>query len=191
MRSLILIFTLLGLSMGLIGCEGSRSPKDSLPVMGAAPDFTFLDTQEEQFRFRETDGRVRVVSFFFARCPSICPRINSSLQAIQRALPSPESALFVSISVDPENDTPQVLAEYAKKYRGSSKNWKFLTGDSSTVESLLSEGFRLASGMLPDEHNTRVVLVDRQGRVRGYYQGMDSSHLERLKSDLLGMVKDK
>jgi protein SCO1/2 len=169
----------------LSGCSRSAEEKEALPLMGESPNFTFLDTEGNNFQFRESDGRIRVVSFFFARCPSICPRINSALKEIHATLPADAPVLFVSISVDPENDTPEVLAEYAKKYRESAEEWKFLTGDATTIQSLLSDGFRLASGMLPDEHNTRVVLVDADGQIRGFYQGMDTSHLKRLQEDLL------
>ena len=176
----IAIFTVFALS----GCSQSVEEKEALPLMGESPNFTFLDTEGNDFEFRGSDGRIRVVSFFFARCPSICPRINSALKEIHATLPTDAPVLFVSISVDPENDTPEVLAEYAKKYRESAEEWKFLTGDATTVQSLLSDGFRLASGMLPDEHNTRVVLVDADGQIRGFYQGMDASHLKRLQEDL-------
>lgn len=174
----------------LSGCFRSAEEKEALPLMGESPNFTFLDTEGNTFQFRESDGRIRVVSFFFARCPSICPRINTALKEIRATLSADAPVLFVSISVDPENDTPEVLAEYAKKYRESAEQWKFLTGDATTVQSLLTDGFRLASGMLPDEHNTRVVLIDADGQIRGFYQGMDASHLKRLQEDLLSVISE-
>lgn len=166
--------------------EEIKSPVKSLPQLGEAPSFSLLATDNTPFIFSPKEERIRLVSFFFSRCPSICPKINSTLKKIISDLDKDkkEQVQIVSISVDPEYDTPEVLAKYAKEYRDSSNNWQFLTGSSTIVEELLNNGFKLASGMLPDEHNTRVVLVDKNGQIRGFYQGMDDAQLSLLAKDL-------
>ncbi|MCI5064969.1 SCO family protein [bacterium] len=177
---------------GMLGCERASSPNGirELPRMAPAPEFSLTDSVGEEFVFSETAGRVRVVNFFFARCPSICPRIQEQLSQLRKQHEAREDLLFLSLSVDPEHDTPEVLGEYARKYRKNSEEWKFLTGDLTTIEGLLANGFRLSSGMLPDEHNTRIVLVDGEGVIRGFYQGMDKEHIKRLGSDLEQLLSE-
>ena len=171
------------LCLVLSGCE-SRTTRHTLPEFGEAPEFTLTDADGAPFRFQDHEGKVRVVSFFFSRCPSICPRINSQLAEVFQKLSSHPDVAFVSISVDPEFDTPSVLKEYARDYRKGSEKWKFLTGEKTTIEGLLNNGFKLASGMLPDEHNTRIVIVDRSGKIRGFYQGMEPEHMRKFAADL-------
>lgn len=173
-----------------LGCEKSGGTKTiEFPVLGNAPDFTLTDTKGEPFSLKDGAGKVRVVSFFFSRCPSICPRINRQLAEIVRSTESQKDFLFLSISVDPEFDTPEILSEYAKEYRSDSERWKFLTGDKQIIEGLLRTGFKLSSGMLPDQHNTRVVVVDREGQIRAFYQGMDSAQLKQLQVDLASFYR--
>ncbi|MCB0328543.1 MAG: SCO family protein [Bdellovibrionales bacterium] len=159
-----------------------------LPDLGEAPEFLLRDSDSQEFSFRKYDGRVRLVSFFFTRCPSICPRINGQIAELFEKVSDNPKVLFLSITVDPENDTPQVLSDYARKYRKDASNWKFLTGEPQVIQGLLTGGFKLGSGMLPDAHNTRIVLVDQAGTIRGFYQGMDSSHIAQLGKDLLKLL---
>ena len=181
------VFFWLVLVTCLVACQSESAKIEArtaeFPTFGEAPQFTLTDTSGAPFQFEANEGKVRLVSFFFARCPSICPRINEQLSQIFESVKSNPDVLFVSISVDPEHDSPEVLAEYAVKYRKESKNWKFLTGDKTLIQELLSDGFKLSSGMLPDEHNTRIVIVDRKGSIRGFYQGMDKEHMARLEAD--------
>jgi protein SCO1/2 len=162
------------------------SVEDALPAYGKAPTFSLLNTNSAPFVFSNADKRIKVVNFFFSRCPSICPAINGRLAEIFNSVSdeSKEKVLFVSITVDPDYDTPEVLNGYAKEYRGAANNWEFLTGSQSIVQDLLDNGFKLASGMLPDDHNTRVVLIDSQGFIRGFYQGMENEQLNNLSKDL-------
>lgn len=189
-RGAVVVFLLASVILGVGGSwqlsERWNESAPELPVLADAPEFQLTDMTGETFRFQSLEGRVRVVNFFFARCPSICPRINGRLAEIFQEVrdnADPRVA-FVSITVDPENDTPEVLQQYATPFRGDADNWKFLTGDEKVIQGLLDNGFKLASGMLPDQHSTRVVLVDEDGRIRGFYQGMEEEQLDQLESDL-------
>lgn len=128
-------------------------------------------------------GKVWIASFFFARCPSICPKLMGE-QA--KLLPHLEDlgddegespVLLVSITVDPENDTPEVLAAYAKKLQAPAGRWKFLTGDRERIKELAIKGFLLGVGdreavdgdVYDIVHSGKLALVDQNGDVRGYW----------------------
>jgi protein SCO1/2 len=188
---------LLVLLFSLLGCSPSEKSGEELPDYREAPQFKMTDSSGDPFSFRDTDGQVRIVSFFFTRCPSVCPKIQNHLLSILQKNEKSRDLLVLSLSVDPENDSPEVLNEYGKKYWAQigghgtdpQTRWKFLTGPTDTLEDLLQNGFALAPGMLPDRHNTRLVLIDRKGRVRGFYQGMDAEQIEQLTKDLNSLLR--
>ena len=194
MNRIFLLLLVLTLPIGLNAEE--------LPKIRLAPSFELTDTEGESYAFSPKNNVIQVVNFFFARCPSICPKINRKMKEIFLSLPSGKKVVFHSISVDPEHDTPKILADYAKKYRetdseksknkkaqNQDKKWKFLTGDIDVISELLEKGFSLGSGSLPDEHNTRIVLVGSEGYIRGFYQGMDKEALKRFESDLSHLLQ--
>src|SRR5690606_24853087 len=102
---------------------------------------------------------------------------------IARQLPS-DKVEIVSITVDPKRDTPEALTRYAERFDGNGVAWHFLRGPLPTVQSLMQDGFRLASVDLPGGHTTRIVLVDRDGNIRGYYSGLEPPSLQELELDL-------
>jgi protein SCO1/2 len=122
------------------------------------------------------------------------------MSRIQKALADEPEVRFVSFSVDPENDTPQVLTEYAKRFNADSERWLFLTGDKTALYRLIKDGFKLAidDGRETDSpdagiitHSLRFVLVDRQGRIRGYFQGAESDLEEKLVPAVRRLLADK
>lgn len=194
-----------GLIILLLLAVGCRPPENKatfveLPRHREAPDFELTDSTGESFVFQDHPDKVRIVSFFFSSCPSICPKINDRLADLIRPYKKSSDLLLVSISVDPERDTPEVLQKYGADYwekAGIGENpslWRFVTASdpganshnlgTQKVNHLLNSGFKLASGMSPDDHNTRVVLVDKEGIIRGFYQGRDSEQMHQLANDL-------
>jgi len=151
-----------------------------LPVLGVAQDFELIDSKEQPFRFLDLEQNVRVVNFFFANCPSICPAIHARMREIHNQFADDSSIQFVSISVDPSRDTPEELEEYARKFRKNENTWHFLTGEQEQISKIMEEIFLLGSGELPDEHTTRLVLVDRDNQIRGYYQGLEDHSVKEL-----------
>ena len=87
---------------------------------------------------------------------------------------------FVSVSVDPETDTPEVLARYGEKFGADPKRWHFLTGSTEAIQELAVKGFKIGSVDDPVIHSTKFCLVDKQGQIRGYYTGTDEVELEQL-----------
>jgi protein SCO1/2 len=163
-----------------------------LPVLAELPRFELQDQEGRPFGTRELEGRVWVASFIFTRCPTICPAITAQMARIQgrtRQL-DPEFHL-VSFSVDPAYDTPPRLAAYARAYHASSRSWSFLTGPEEAVRDAVVTGLKTSMGREPGAdgrpgqifHGSHLVLVDRRGRVRGYYDSGDEQVVDRVVRD--------
>jgi protein SCO1/2 len=167
----------------LAGC----APEKPLPVLGEIPQFELLNQQGRKFDRSSLDGHVWVADFIYTNCESSCPRMSSKMHAIQGATGA--GVKLVSFTVDPQRDTPQALAEYGRKYSADNARWTFLTGDTATLDMLDHDAFRL--GNLNMDHSTRFVLIDKKGRVRGYYSLLDGDPVARLAKDAVRLETEK
>lgn len=134
-------------------------------------------------------GKIHVASFFFTRCGTICPKISSQLTRVQDVFRDKPDIIFLSFSVDPEHDKPEQLKAYAKRYEAIPGKWYFLTGDKAQIYTLAQHGYFLpvvdhgVSYGKPDEtfiHSEKLVLVDKAGNIRGFYDGTDKKDVDRL-----------
>src|SRR5262245_7549105 len=116
--------------------------------------------------------------------------MNMKLRQIHRALPDGAPARLVSITVDPDNDSPEVLAEYAKSFRARDDRWMFLTGDKQAIIHLARDGFKLPATEDPNVHSLRLVLVDRGGRIRGYFDSTDDESLASLQQRMTALLSE-
>lgn len=149
----------------------TQAPKPP-SVMYQVPPYTLVDEHARPFGSERLAGRVYVASFIYTYCSGPCPNITKKMAEIQHRSRSLGDAFhLVTITVDPENDTPERLSEYAKKIPSSPTRWSFLTGPEKDIEGLVKNGFKLASGI---DHSAYLVLVDQHGRVRGYYEATDA-----------------
>ena len=154
---------------------------------GSVPDFSLTDQDGKTVTRAGLAGKVWIADFIFTNCAGTCPMITGEMQKLQDALPA--EVHMVSFSVDPDRDTPDVLAGYANKSRADKVRWHFLTGEKGRLYDLSIKGFKLAlddSGgteVEPITHSTRLVLVDKQGKIRGYYGGTDQDEMKRLFTD--------
>jgi protein SCO1/2 len=174
----------LALSLVLLtGCAGSSA----LPDYSAVPDFTLTERSNRAVTRGDLMGKVWIADFIFTHCAGICPTMSTNMAKLQAGLP--KDIRLVSFSVDPYNDTPEVLREYATRYNADPDRWLFLTGEPEAVQKLSIGGFKLAldpSGGTETEpitHSSRFVLVDREGHIRGYYGTEDAGALGRLFAD--------
>jgi protein SCO1/2 len=154
-------------------------PELSIPL----PSYSLLDQDGRPFTPAEARGSVWIVSFIFTRCPSICPLLTAKMKKLTEQTGDVAGLRFVSISVDPENDTPQVLGEYARKAGADPARWRFVTGDQREIERTVTEGFKLALGRDATGalvHAERFVLVDGEGRIRGYFDADDDGQRDLL-----------
>jgi protein SCO1/2 len=153
------------------------------------PEFSLIDKNGRPVTLADLKGQVWVANFFFTSCPAQCPAMNMRMGQIQRALPDGADAKLVSITVDPDNDSPAVLAEYAKTYHARDDRWLFLTGDKQAIIRLAKEGFKLPAGENPNDHSLRLALVDRDGRIRGYYNSTEDKSVAELQAKLNELLK--
>lgn len=137
-----------------------------LPTLaaGSLASFTFTDSHGRSFPLQRLEGEVWAVSFFFATCPGFCPAMNGTVFDLRRELADPR-VKFVSITVDPTNDTPAVLDEYARRYKADD-SWIFLTGNPGEIIRLGQDVFRV-QGPNKEAHSGRMIVIDRAGQVRG------------------------
>ncbi len=182
------LFALLALLGALTSCQHS----EPLPTLGQVGDFALIDQQARTVSAASLRGKVWVAAFFFTRCPTICPRITKRMRALQVATSDAKPPLsLISFSVDPDNDTPAVLLEYAKRYGADLQTWSFLTGDLAVVKRTVVDGFKLALDGKPDPnaenggiiHGSHLVLVDKTLTIRGYYRTDDEDDMTRLVND--------
>ncbi|HZF10425.1 MAG TPA: SCO family protein [Thermoanaerobaculia bacterium] len=168
-------------------------PSPAPPVLGTVPAFS-LTNRDGRTVTRETlAGSPWIADFVFTRCAASCPMMTARLAHLNRDLPVGKRVHLVSFSVDPDHDTSAVLARYAASFHAPPR-WLFLTGTVAEIHRLSREGFKLAvdipkagdagNPQEPILHSTRFVLVDGQGRIRGYYDGFDEEAMGRLQRDL-------
>ena len=161
-----------------------------LPVLGHVPDFTLTSQSGEPFDGKSLDGKIWVADFIYTHCPGPCPRMSAQMRRVQTAVTGIPDVRLISFSVDPERDTPAVLAEYAKRYQAQPGRWFFLTGDRNTIDSLDRRAFMLGNVDSSMQHSTRFVLIDRHGSIRGYYGTTDDDPTVRLIVDIRRLARD-
>lgn len=174
-----------------IGSIFFQKPQPSLPVYGEVTPFRLIDTQGQVFDSARLDNKIWVTAFFFTTCSGICPIMTKNLKSLQEAYQAYPDVEFVSISVNPEQDTPQALSTYAQKYEADTDRWHFLTGSREGITRVAVQGFKVGSVDEPIFHSAYFILVDREGRIRGYYEGTQKEEVERLSKDLVQLYNTK
>jgi len=162
-------------------------------VLDPVPAFSMTNRDGRAVRLRDLAGKPWIADFVFTRCPASCPLMTARMARLDRELAGDHDVKLVSFSVDPDHDTPAVLARYAASFQAPPR-WLFLTGTVAEIHRLSRDGFKLAvdipkagdagNPQEPILHSTRFVLVDGQGRIRGYYDGFDEEAMARLQRDL-------
>jgi len=187
----------MGIVLGTIpGCD-SLSIKQSL----GDEEFVLVDQDSSSVSFPESfRGNVMLVGYVYTHCPDICPLITYNMRDVQRELPDASDFMLVSVSFDPERDTPEILKDYAQNYKIEESNWRMLTGDKSEVEELL-ETLSVTTVKTPTrfteeneplyfiDHTDRVTLIDREGNVRKHYLGSEFK-LDEVKEDILKLLNE-
>jgi protein SCO1/2 len=170
-------------------------PAPTLQRLWQVPEFTFTERNGQPISRADLAGKVWIADFFYTTCPGPCPMLASRLSAMQEKLGDRKNVRLVSISLDPAKDTPDVLKQYAERFKAGS-NWLFLTGDKATTYSLVQTGFKLAiaeerNNPEPITHSTKLVLIDREGWVRGFYEGVGQDQTEQVIKDVDKLLTGK
>jgi len=191
----IAVFAILFLVIGV----GMSYFRKSLYTVMEVPEFSLMDQNHQKISNQSMQGKVYLVEFFYSRCPTICPVMNRNMKFIQDHVNSPDFGI-ISISIDPENDTPAVLKNHAKMVGATSPNWHFLSGNRKTIGNLADQ-FNIFVGDQEDQaeslnHSGMIALVDKKGRLRCrfdennmpvlYYSGLNYKDAAGKKTSLTG-----
>jgi protein SCO1/2 len=169
-----------------------KSEASALPQLSTVGAFWLTDQDGRSFSEQNLDGKVWVAAFMFTRCPTICPEMTRRMRYLQEQAAARNVPLsFLSFSVDPENDTPEVLRKFAVQYQVDTRSWTFLTGDNAVIRAAAEQGFKIGvegsarpGAQHPDiTHGTHLVLLDGSRTIRGYYQSSEPAKLQQLLED--------
>ena len=161
-------------------------------VFQTIPPFQLIDEKGKVFSSKSLQGKIHVASFFFTRCTTICPKISTQISRIQDTFEGDAQVHLISISVDPVHDRPAQLKLYAQRFDANPAQWTFLTGEKKVIYPLILTGYHVPLADAseydqaiknPDEtfiHSERLVLVDKEGIIRGFYDGTDKKEVDRL-----------
>jgi len=184
-----------------LGCQRhDASAAEALPPLGTVGPFWLTDQEGRTFTEANLDGKVWVAAFMFTRCPTVCPEMVRRMRGIQEQAKQRGVPLeLVSFSVDPENDTPEVLRAYTAAQGLDTSNWRFLTGDSAVIRSTAERGFKIGVDGTPRAgaehfgitHGTHLVLLDTHRMIRGYYQSGDGERVAALLEDAARLAGER
>lgn len=168
----------------LLFCSGCARRQPPLPIYGQIPVFELTDENGRPFDRKSLDGKIWVADFIFTTCTGPCPRMSTLMRQVQQAASAMPDVRLVSFTVDPERDTPAALAQYAARYHAQPERWHFLTGPRDALDHLTRDDFKLGNVDGSLVHSTRLVLLDRHSRIRGYYGTSEDNPVTQLVRDI-------
>lgn len=169
--------------------------KQSVTKNHRISDFELFDQDGKPFSSKGLDGKFYVTDFFFTTCPTICPDMSSQLERVQENYKERKDFLILSHTVQPEVDSFPVLREYAKRYHADPERWVFLTGDKSMIYKLARKSYFAAvsdgdGGIGDFIHTENFVLVDKEKRIRGFYDGTSEESVDQLIEDISILIQE-
>ncbi len=158
---------------------------------GTVPDFSLVERSKRTINLHDLRGKIWITNFIFTACTETCPTQSAAMARLQSDLDLKGKIKLVSITVHPKRDTPEVLSQYASRFGAHPDQWYFLTGNKEEIYRLAQEGFRLSAAQVPNStdnqafiHSSRLVLVDGEAKIRGYYESNDPQALHKLTHDI-------
>ncbi len=172
-----------------------RLSSGDFPRYGSVPAFQLINQDGHSFGSVDLAGKIWIADFIYSTCPGPCPMISSRMSEMQRPLEKTD-VHFVSFTVDPDKDTPEILREYANRLRAQPGRWDFLTGPKSVIYDLSTRGFKLPAAEHDGDngqpvHSTRIVLVDRQGQIRAYEEGSAPDSVTKLLAETNRLLREQ
>jgi len=179
----LIIVTGLILGVGAAVIHFAEQSKDEIPVYGQVTDFALTERSGQPFRTDDMKGKITVANFFFTTCPGPCPRMNAKVAGLYRGFASSDKVEFVSISVDPDKDSLEALRAYSQKMGVTDNRWLFLRGPGDEIHRISESVFKLA-GEFPTMHSTKLILIDEELQIRGYYSSEEDVDVQSLKAHM-------
>jgi protein SCO1 len=204
-------FAWLGLLLAVASGPGCLQPSSPpVPDLGPVGDFSLTERSGKTFTRDDLQGKVWVAGFVFTRCTGPCPQVSATMARLQSELDKENDFRLVTFTVDPDHDNPKELSQYAERFQADPTRWLFLTGKEETIHRLLNKGFKVGVERNKDKdatpgtavaHDPRLVLVDRKGQIRGYFQGVRDSrdddperefeaNLKRLRESIAALLRE-
>lgn len=200
----VLVYILGAIAIGLLGWRIGRmenqrpqqsvgtQPSNQAADYGAVADFAFTDQEGQLVGLKELHGKIWIADFVFTRCMGPCPMLTSRMATLQKDMANVPNLKFVSFTVDPDHDTPEVLSKYAQTYEADPARWYFLTGPKPKIYELIRTSFHLAVEPQPSAtpsitdilHSTYFVLVDKTGHVRAYVNTDEEGWSDKIKNNI-------
>ena len=149
------------------------------------------DSEARPFDRASLAGKVWIADFIYTNCPAECPRMTAEMHRLTKQFHRDKDVRFVSISVDPQRDTPPVLHEFAQRFGGPTDQWVFLTGSPATIHQIAYQTFHVGDVIGKIEHSTKFILVDKNGNIRGYYSSLYDDELAHLFNDIDALRRAK
>jgi protein SCO1/2 len=192
---LVIVLAVVGMALAFRSWKSSeRTTSSPLPRFGVVPEFSLVDQEGRPFGLKDLQGKVWVANFIATRSSGPDPILSSRFAELDSDFKKDERLRLISFTVDPQNDTPGALRDYARRFEASVR-WSFLTGDKQKIDGLVGTGFQLAehaSHSIPHDgiHNTNFILVDANGTIRGYYDGTSKEAVQRILTDVGSLLRD-
>jgi len=168
----------------------NRTLPPELPIISQVPEYELISENGQRFGSKDLKDRVYLANFVFARCPSVCPKMLADLEVIQKRIRGTgKKVAIVTFTVDPEYDNEKVLFDLARKHHANPYTWTFLTGsDKEAMFKLYRDGFKVGveqnpKNMMDIAHSEKIVLVDQENRVRGFYS-FETNDVNKLMIDV-------
>lgn len=186
------------IALGIALVVQSRSTREpEIEVLARIADFELTDQDGRTFGSSQLRGKVWIAGFAFTSCTTVCPMLTSQMANLQRRLASHGDRVhLVTVTVDPETDSPTVLRAYAERHHADLGGWSFLTGSPEQVRATITRGFLVPIGEREDTpggydilHTSQLMLIDDQHRLRGLYP-TDADGMAAMERDVARLIAE-
>ncbi|MCS7212541.1 MAG: SCO family protein [Chloroherpetonaceae bacterium] len=176
-------------ALAVFAIQRADFSRQEIPIIAKVPPFRLEDQYGNTVTEADLLGKITILDFIFTRCPGACPVMTKQMAELYRLYASSQRVQFFSITVDPDYDTPLVLRQYAEANGVYDTRWRFLRASIDSVITLSEKGFMLPAENLPAGHSTKFVLIDPEGRIRGYFSHNDNASIAVLKTQIRELAK--
>ncbi|MFI0347985.1 MAG: SCO family protein [Chthoniobacterales bacterium] len=196
-RGWVILFLVVALLIGwafLKFHQAEHRVATTLPDLVTVPDFSFTTQEGKLLTKADLAGKIWIADFIFTQCAGPCPIMTSRMAELSSRMAKVPDVRLVSVSVDPEHDTPEVLAHYAANVHANPVQWSFLTGSAKEIADFTIHGMKQSLVMEPGgmpTHSTRLMIVDGHGIVRAYYDGNDPEVVQKILIDVGDLLREQ
>jgi len=189
-RNIIFIIVLIFfLGLGASWVINKANSSHQLPIIKLVPEFALINQDGDAFTEKRLLDKITVLDFMFTNCPGPCPMMTHNMAGLYNDFAGVSEIQFISVTVDPDNDSQETLKNYASLNGVNDQRWNFLFSGIDSIKKLKRDGFMLFADDLPIGHAIKFVLIDAEGNIRQYYDGTDKASMKILRKDITLLVK--